>query len=194
MPLPGVCPSCGAAFDLPAALADAEARQALAAALELPAPLARLVVPYIALHAPTSGRRMAWSKLARLLRELRELVTSGQVTRNRITRAAPLDQWQRGLEAVLERRDAGTLNLPLDNDHAYLEEVVWRHAGRAAGQAEQKQEERKQHFAHRTSQGGPQSTNAVLKTIPKLPQEAVDSGRSGAKKLRGALNAGKTQS
>lgn len=134
MAIPGVCPSCGAVFDLPHAMTDAEARAALAAALDVPETLARLVAPYIALHAPGS-RRMAWPKLARLLRELADQIKSGEVTRNRDTRPAPLALWREGIETILAERDAGTLDLPLKG-HGLLAEIVHRRAGKAARAAE----------------------------------------------------------
>lgn len=147
MPIPGVCPSCGSKFDLVHALTDAEARLALGAALELPAPLAKLIVPYMALHAP-QGKAMAWSKLARLLREITEQVTSGQVMRKQITYAAPLDLWKNGIEEMLAARDTGSLVLPLSG-HGYLTEVVWRMAAKATNSNTVKTEQKISHPSHR---------------------------------------------
>ena len=135
MAIPGVCPSCGSKFDLPQALTDAEARQALAAALALPAPLARQVIPYMALLAP-QGRAIAMGKLARLLNDLTALVSSGKVTRKGETYACPLELWQAGIMETLNARDAGSLVLPL-KDHNYLAEIVWRMAAKAAQKARQ---------------------------------------------------------
>ncbi len=149
MAIPGVCPSCGNKFDLPQALTDAEARQALAAALALPAPLARQVVPYMALLSP-KGRAISMGKLSRLLTELTVLVTSGQVTRKNETYACPLELWQAGMMETLNARDAGTLILPLA-DHAYLTEVVWRMAAKASQQA---QRSRISHPSHQVATPG----------------------------------------
>jgi hypothetical protein len=136
MAIPGVCPSCGSKFDLPQALTDAEARQALGAALALPAPLARQVVPYMALLAP-KGKAISMGKLARLLSELTQLVTEGKVTRKGETYGCPLELWQAGIMETLNARDAGSLILPL-KDHAYLTEIVWRMAAKASQQAKQR--------------------------------------------------------
>jgi hypothetical protein len=130
--IPGVCPDCGAARPLPDYLADAEARAALAEALRLlDAELGRLVVHYLALHAP-AGRRIRLSKLRRLIGEVGELLRAGTVTRGGETLPAPLPAWRAGIEQVLANRDAGTLSLPLEG-HGYLTEIVHRQQ-RTAGQ------------------------------------------------------------
>lgn len=158
MAIPGICPSCGVKFDLVQALTDADARQALAAALEIPAPLARLVVPYISLHAP-AGRAVAMRKLARLLSDFKTLLTSGQVTRNGITHAAPLEIWREAIEQTLTARDTGTLILPL-KDHAYVTEITWRLATKGAAR-KPAQTNRISHPSHRPA-------NTTEKQSPKL--------------------------
>jgi len=145
VPIEGVCPTCGAKFDLAHALQDGEARQALAAALSLPAPLARLVVPYLSLHAP-GKKRIAWRKLARLLRELVALIEAGQVTSGGQSHAAPLELWREGLEKVLAAAEAGQLTLPLEG-HGYLTKVVWTEAARRAGR--QAAAQKPMHPSHR---------------------------------------------
>jgi len=156
MSIPGVCPICSSKFDLHLALTDADARKALGAALALPAPLARQVVPYMSLLAP-QGKAIAMGKLARLLTELTELVSRGTVTRKRETYACPLELWQAGMMETLNARDAGTLILPLA-DHAYLCEVVWRMAAKASQRAKQRTIS---HPSHRPAkiadQSGPKS-------------------------------------
>lgn len=128
--IPGICPSCGAQFDLETALADAEARQALAAALDVPPALAKALIRYLALQAP-GGKRLAWPRLSRLLRELTELLAAGTVTHRGQTLAAPTAVWAAALEEVLSARDKGTLTLPLDG-HGFLRAVAFGLAGRPA--------------------------------------------------------------
>ncbi len=143
MAIPGVCPNCGAKFDLHLALNEANSRRALAAALEVPAPLARLVVPYMALFSPAK-RVMAMGKLERLLRELTDHVTSGQVTRNGITYGAAQELWKYGIEETLAANDAGSLILPL-KDHNYLCQIVWSASFKVAGKVERDKEEQIKH-------------------------------------------------
>ncbi len=168
MPIPGVCPSCGSKFDLCHALTDADARVALGAALELPPSLAKLVVPYMALHAP-QGKAMAWSKLARLLREITQLVTSGEVTRKKITYVAPLELWREGIEEMFSARDTGSLILPIDG-HGYLAEIVWRKAAKATNGQANKREVKVSHPSHRiyTSDDGSQNIGAIRAEIESL--------------------------
>jgi hypothetical protein len=181
MPINGTCPHCQGTFPLELALAEADHRRALAAALAVPAPLARLVVPYMNLHAP-AGRNIARRKLTRLLRELSDGVTSGQITRNGVSYACPLEAWKAGLEAVLLAHEAGTLVVPLEG-HGYLVKVLWTAAAKAAGHAERQVEDGKRHRAHRASSGG-------LRPVgERLSGEALGQALEGLKSAaKGASN------
>lgn len=135
MAVQGTCPSCGAKAPLDHFVNDQKYRVALAAAFATPAGIASLVLPYLGLFAPTTGRAVRADKLARVCTEFKDLVTSAEVTRNRNTYAAPLELWRAGIESVLAARDTGSLILPLDS-HAYLTEVVWRLARKATTKRE----------------------------------------------------------
>lgn len=132
MSLPACCPTCGTKGPVDIFLAEPKYKAAFAEALKMPPALADVVLPYLGLFAPPSGRAIRADKLLRVARQLRELVTSGQVTRQGITQAAPQELWRFGLEQTLATRDAGTLDLPL-NDHNYLVTIVWRQSNKAAG-------------------------------------------------------------
>lgn len=126
MSIVGICPDCGVKFPLHLALTEVEAQRALQAALDMPAPLAKQVVPYLRLFS--TGKKTATnSKLARVITELTALVTSGQVTRKRETFAAPLEIWQEALDETLLSVERGGVILPL-SDHNYLAEIAWRKA------------------------------------------------------------------
>lgn len=149
MPITGVCPSCGAKAPLEAYLAETRYLQAMVPALRMPAQLADQVLPYLALFSPATGRAIRPDRLARVVATLCDLVTSAQVTRKRITHAAPLELWRQGLEEALHARDTGSLVLPLV-DHAYLSEIVWRLAAKAGGQQQRQQDAaRPLHPSHR---------------------------------------------
>ncbi len=129
MPITGVCPNCRSRFPLEAAVQDAEARRALAAALGLPDPVARRVVPYLSLHAPRN-KSMAWSKTARLLQELVTLISRAEVKRgHNPARTVTIAQWAIALDECLNAHDEGRLELPLDG-HAWITGAVYRIAGR----------------------------------------------------------------
>ena len=117
-----VCPVCYAVHELDALLADEDARQALAALSGLPGGLQRPVVLYLGCHRPVK-RALSWSRFLRLLTELAAMIDAGRIRRR--GRAWPItpEQWGEALRIVVERRDAGRLELPLKG-HGYLIEVA----------------------------------------------------------------------
>lgn len=131
MPVTGTCPNCGQKAPLEHFVIEEKYKKAMIEALRTPASLADLLLPYLGLFSPATGRAIRADKLARLVTEFRQLVDGTQVTRNRVTYAAPLELWRMGIEQTLAARDTGTLSLPLDNHH-YLSEIVWRLASKAA--------------------------------------------------------------
>lgn len=135
-----VCPACGATHSIEALLADATAREAVAAALALPAPLAGQVLRYLALFRP-SQRALSWDRAAKLLQELLAAVKAAQVERKGRSWSAPLELWQAALDQMLAGREQ--LTLPLKS-HGYLFEVVAGLASRAEARGEARQEERRQ--------------------------------------------------
>ncbi len=116
------CPACNAAFSLEAALAIDAGRSALMTALHMPAPLALLFAQYLALFRAPS-RALAFDRADKLMAELLPMLTNGTVTRDTLTRPAPLPLWQQGLERMLELRNTNKLQLPLKS-HGYLLEIV----------------------------------------------------------------------
>ena len=138
--LPGVCPSCGLKADLEVFAAQAEVRQALAAALRLPAPLGRRALAYLRLFAP-EHKSLSMAKAGRLLTELQAAVAAGQVRRHGMDRAAPLALWEHALDLIADRPPDG---LPL-RDHAYLFQTVWNLAEKAAARQEQAGEDQRRH-------------------------------------------------
>ena len=126
----GACPDCGAIRPLSDYLTDAETRAALAAALDCPAGLARRIVPYLALHSP-AARCIQAGRLTRLLRELADLLGSGQITRQGTTHACPPAVWETAFDQVAAAHQAGTLSLPLDG-HGYLLAIAHAKAAQAA--------------------------------------------------------------
>lgn len=142
------CPECAAVFPIAAALTDEQARQAVAAALKLPAPLGDRILRYIGLFRPAS-RALSWDRATKLLQELQEPIQQAQVTRDGITRPAPLELWIAALDAVLEARER--LRLPLKS-HGYLFEIAAGMAEKSAGKQERQAETRRQAGALPTGQ------------------------------------------
>lgn len=135
------CPCCFARFSIEAALTDDAARQAVATALKLPAPLGDLILRYMAFFRP-SKRALSWDRAAKLLNELLNPIQAGRIERHGRGWAAPLDYWREALEQMLDRRDK--LQLPLKS-HGYLFEIVAGLASKAEGRVETATEQQKRH-------------------------------------------------
>lgn len=125
------CPACATRYPIEAALTDEAARQAVATALQLPAPLGDHLLRYLGLFRPAK-RALAWDRAGRLLSELLEMIHAGRIERKGRSWAAPESAWLAALEQMLARRDR--LDLPLSG-HNYLLTIV---CDVAAKQAEER--------------------------------------------------------
>jgi len=184
MSLPGVCPACGASAPLEFFMEDAAARQLLATALALwPDPLRAHVPRYLGFFAPAQ-KRIALPKLQRLLREFVELVQSGEVTRNRDTRAAPLAAWGEGLAEVVSMHEGGSLRLPLDG-HNLLCEIVYRRVSTRAAQMEAAS--RPLHASHRPAPTSRPAPTASPESRPAESRKEWEARRETGRQHIGAL-------
>lgn len=153
------CPCCGGLFSIEAALADAQARQAVAAALQLPAGLGDRVLRYLGLFRPPE-RGLSWDKATRLLVELHDAIRAAQVTRHGRDWPAPQDYWRMALDQMLDARP--TLTLPLKT-HGYLFEIVVGIAQKAEARREQAEEEQRKKPRY-GAETGIQPLSALLET------------------------------
>jgi len=167
------CPCCGGLFSIEAALADASARQAVAAALQLPAGLGERVLRYLGLFRPAE-RGLSWDKATRLLVDLQEAMSAAQVSRHGRVWAAPLDYWRMALDQILDARP--TLTLPLKT-HGYLFEIVAGIAQKAEARAEQTEEERRTQPRY-GMETGMQPLSALLEPVQKAA-EMADNAKPG---------------
>lgn len=133
------CPACHAQFSLEAAVNLMGSRQALAAALQTPARVGKVMIQYLALFRPKS-RALSLDRVGKLISELLPQIEAGHVIRNGLTRPAPAEVWREGMEHVLSLRDADRLTLPLKS-HGYLLEVVAGLAEKAEAGREREREE-----------------------------------------------------
>ena len=167
MTLKATCPECGMTGDMAAFVTQGEHNIAVAAALEMPALLSSRIVRYLGMFRPAS-RSLASAKLARLLTELKENITSGVIERKGITRDAPLKVWMLALDQLLERPPS---NLPLSS-HGYLYEVVANCADRHAGEVEKQQEEAKRSGAKQPTNRAPAAALRERSTEDVLAEHA----------------------
>lgn len=156
------CPACGAEMTLDVAVAHEGSRAAIATAMKLPDSLFERLTGYISLFRPPK-RQLSHDRLAALFGELLTMIESGQIERNGRTWPAPIEYWRAGIEAMLAKRDADRLQLPLKS-HGYLLEIIAGLANAAEGKAESKREQERAygHSASRVgSAPGPTSVAAI---------------------------------
>lgn len=115
------------------------ARDAVMAALSLPAPLSKQLVQYIALFRPVS-RNLSMDRLANLLGELQPLIAEAKFQREGRLWNAPLDYWKLGLDEMIGKRDK--LTLPLKS-HGYLLAIIQGYSLKAEGKVEAQTEARR---------------------------------------------------
>lgn len=133
------CPACGAVFSLDVLLAHESARAAVMNALQLPAPLGKLLVQYLGLFRPAQ-RQLSFDRVANLLGELLPMIGAARVERGGRIWNAPQEYWKLALEDMLVKRDK--LTLPLKS-HGYLLEIIAGMSNKAEAQAETKAEARR---------------------------------------------------
>jgi hypothetical protein len=133
------CPACGAVASLDVLLGHEGAREAVMAALALPAPLGKLLVQYIALFRPAQ-RQLSMDRLASLLSELQPMIADGKIERNGRIWSAPQDYWRMGLEEMVAKRDR--LTLPLKS-HGYLLAIIEGYSNKAEAKTEEQAEARR---------------------------------------------------
>jgi hypothetical protein len=135
------CPTCGAEMSLDVLLAHEGARDAVLAALRLPAPIGKQLIQYVSMFRPPK-RQLSWARLSLLLADLLPPISAAQVERNGRTWPAPLEYWKAALEQMVQLRDEGKLQLPLKS-HGYLFTVIVGMSEKAEAKGEAKTEARR---------------------------------------------------
>lgn len=171
------CPSCGAVTSLDVLLAHDGARDALLAALKMPAPLGTLVVKYLGLFRPAT-RELTFDRVASLLNELLPMIQAGQIERNGRTWPAPMPYWIDAMEDMLGKRDR--LQLPMKS-HGYLLEIIAGMSNQMEAKKEEKQEQdRRQRAADDTAGGKARRHQAGSPPAAFLQLAAAITGRTAA--------------
>lgn len=175
------CPCCFARYAIEAALTDDAARQAVAAALKLPAPLGDLMLRYMAFFRP-SKRALSWDRAAKLLNELIDPIQAARVERHGRAWPAPLHYWREALEQMIQRRDK--LQLPLKS-HGYLFEIVSGIASKTEGQAEAAVEQQKRH-PRRAATSQPAPIGKIMD--PSRVEQHLEQLKGATKPGKGEVN------
>ncbi len=173
------CPACGALSSLDVLIGHAGAREAVLAALRLPAPLGDLLVQYVALFRPAQ-RQLSFDRLAALLGELQPMIEAGRIERGGRAWAAPLDAWRAALEDITAKRDK--LTLPLKS-HGYLLEIIAGQAGKADAAAESGKEA----AARGVTPIGAHASHRGFAAPKKTEKASPESAKAGMDKVKQAL-------
>jgi hypothetical protein len=179
-----VCPCCQAVFPLDSALEDIAHREAYTELLAL-TPFPELLPGYLRLFSPPK-RALSGAKKARLTAELVKMIKEARFDCKRISYVAPLEYWRTGFETLQSKRDAGSLDLPLQS-HNLLLTVMANHINKAGQRQEAMKEDR---LAGRTKNAEPaayqQNTAVLSDTKPRT--QMPDSVKSILKGMKSDPN------
>ena len=156
-------------------IATEAARDAVIAALGLPAPLGKLILQYVGMFRPPK-RQLSWDRVAALFSELALPMAHGKFDRKGRTWPAPLEYWRAALEEILAKRDA--LRLPL-RSHGYLFEVLVGYAAKAEAGDETLREASRAHGHQQTRWGAGAIDEVLARQMPEHVKEQLE--RIGAK-------------
>ncbi len=154
------CPACQAEMSLDVLLAREADARAVAGFIERHLQLGDVLMRYVALFRPAK-RRLALGRAVALLEELLPDIERGAIARKGRDWPCGPAIWRAGVDAVINKRDKGTLTLPLTS-HGLLYEVMASLSDKAEGQAEaQAEADRKQRRGSGTA-AGPSEAAAVV--------------------------------
>lgn len=177
------CPACGAAMSLDVLLNHDEARAAVSAALQLPAPLAAQLLRYLTLFRPAQ-RSLTMDRLAKLLTELLPLIQTARIERNGRVYGAPLETWKHALDEMFTKRER--LTLPLKS-HGYLLEIIAGLAEKSEAAGERQAENARRYaYSQTRATSGPVSLAEAAQAAVSAPQ-AVDVKRPIPQAVRADL-------
>lgn len=163
------CPGCGAIFSLDALIGNEGAREAVMAAMQMPAPLGWLMIRYVALFRPAQ-RQLSLDRVANLLNDLLPMIDEVKIERNGRCWSAPQVYWKQAIEEMLTKRD--TLALPLKS-HGYLLAIIEGYNLKSEQRKEQQHEDK---LAGRTPAAIPaayQPSQDVLNVINEKPRSVM---------------------
>lgn len=152
------CPACGATASLDVLIGNEGAREAVMAALAIPAPLGKLLVQYLGLFRPAQ-RQLSFDRVANLLNELLPMIAEARIERGGRIWSAPQDYWAMALTEMIAKRDA--LTLPLKSQ-GYLLAIIEGYSSKAEAKQEASTEARR---GGHTPVGAP-SPSAALPPLP----------------------------
>lgn len=161
------CPACGSLSSLDALLGNEGAREAVMAALAMPAPLGKLCVQYLGLFRPAQ-RQLSFDRVANLLNELLPMIAEAKIERGGRIWSAPQEYWAMAMTDMLAKRDK--LTLPLKG-HGYLLEIIVGYSIKAEAKQETQADNSR---SGRTAVG---SSSAAMQRNPLLDKPVKPRGK-----------------
>jgi hypothetical protein len=156
------CPACGSSWSLDAVVAHDGAREAVLIALQMPAPIGKQLIQYVALFRPPK-RDLSLDRLADLLGELLAMITQAQVTFDGRVWPAPQEVWPYALKEMLDQHAKQALSTPMKN-HNYLLKIIVDKANKQEARQETQREERRRHVPEgkRSTSAAPIQINSIM--------------------------------
>ena len=158
------CPVCGAEFDLAVLFKSEESRRTFDHITASCSPLKARLAQYAALFKPPK-HKLGTDKALRIIKTLLPDIERGAITRNGRDWPAPLSAWAQAIDQMLERRNAGTLELPMKN-HNYLFSILAGMADKHEAGAEQAREQQLRTGPRAATTNGPASVAALVQAAP----------------------------
>lgn len=149
------CPTCGSELDLAVLFAHEQDQRALARLASVSIPLGARVLQYLALFTPPKQRLTSAKKIKLILQLLPDLERQA-ITHKGRDWPAPLAAWAQAIDQMLERRNAGALELPMKG-HGYLYSILQGMADKAEAAAEQQREQALRTGPRAATVNGPKS-------------------------------------
>ncbi len=133
-----ICPSCGAIHSAEAWFNEGEIKASFLIVVSLPKPVCDMVIGYLALFRPRTGRSLQWGKTRRLLTEIRAMISETHIKWDgKPARPCTSVMWG---QAMTRMADQPPARLPLTS-HNYLRAIVYDLADEADRQAEKRRNE-----------------------------------------------------
>ena len=154
------CPACGSELDLAVLFANEHDQRALARLVSVGIPMGTRVLQYVALFTPPKQRLTAAKKIKLILQLLPDLERQAIAHKGRDW-PAPLSAWAQAIDQMLDRRNAGTLDLPMKN-HNYLFSILAGMADKAEASQEQAREQQLRAGPRAATTHGPASVAALV--------------------------------
>ena len=155
------CPVCGAEFDLAVLFKSEQSRRTFDRLTANCSPLKARLAQYAALAKPPK-HKLDTDKALRIIATLLPDIERGAITWKGREWAAPLSAWAQAIDQMLDRRNAGTLELPMKG-HSYLFAILQGMADKAEAAHEQAREQQLRTGPRAATVNGPTSVGDLVR-------------------------------